>query len=69
VVAGDLLRIPLPRRRYQVVASIPFSTSSALLHRLLDPPGTALAGADLLLGWGLAARVAAAHPRDLATAW
>jgi 23S rRNA (adenine-N6)-dimethyltransferase len=69
VVHGDLLRVPLPRRRYLVVASIPFATGSALLHRLLDHPATPLAGADLLVEWGLAARLATPRPRDLATTW
>jgi len=69
VVHGDLLRIPLPRRRHLVVANIPFSTATALLHRLLDPPATALAGADLLLEWGMAVRLSAPRPGSLAGAW
>lgn len=69
VVHGDLRRVPLPRRPFQVVASIPFAVSAALLHRLLDDPRTALAGADLLVEWGLARRLTGSRPRDLNTAW
>jgi 23S rRNA (adenine-N6)-dimethyltransferase len=69
VVHGDVRRVPLPRRPYQVVASIPFAVSAALLRRLLDDPRRALAGADLLVEWGLARRLTGQRPRDLATAW
>jgi 23S rRNA (adenine-N6)-dimethyltransferase len=69
VVNGDLREVPLPRRPYLVVASIPFAVTAALLRRLLDDPRGALAGADLLVEWGLARRLASARPRDLATAW
>jgi 23S rRNA (adenine-N6)-dimethyltransferase len=69
VVQGDLRRVPLPRRPYRVVASVPFAITAALLRRLLDDPRGGLAGADLLVEWGLARRLAAPRPRDLATAW
>ncbi|HZD38568.1 MAG TPA: rRNA adenine N(6)-methyltransferase family protein [Actinomycetes bacterium] len=69
VVNGDLREVPLPRRPYLVVANIPFAVTAALLRRLLDDPRGALAGADLLVEWGLARRLASARPRDLATAW
>jgi 23S rRNA (adenine-N6)-dimethyltransferase len=69
VVHGDLLRIPLPRRRHLVVASIPFATSSALLHRLLDRPATAMAAADLVVAWGLAVQLSAPRQRGLDSAW
>jgi len=69
VVHGDARQVPLPRRPYRVVASIPFAITAALLRRLLDDPLSALAGADLLVEWGMARRLAAARPRDLATAW
>jgi 23S rRNA (adenine-N6)-dimethyltransferase len=69
VVQGDLRRVPLPRRPFRVVASIPFATTTALLGRLLDDPRTALERADLLVEWGVARRLASACPRDLATAW
>lgn len=57
VVAGDLRRVPLPRRPYYVVANVPFSTSSHLLRRLLGDPTSHLAGGELLVEWGFARRV------------
>jgi len=69
VVRGDLRQVPLPRRPYRVVASIPFAITAALLRKLLDDPRTALAGADLLVQWDMARRLATPRPRDLATAW
>jgi 23S rRNA (adenine-N6)-dimethyltransferase len=68
VVNADLREVPLPRRPYLVVASIPFAVTAALLRRLHDERG-ALARADLLVEWGLARRLATARPRDLPTAW
>ncbi|PRX92264.1 rRNA adenine N(6)-methyltransferase family protein [Allonocardiopsis opalescens] len=69
VVHDDLRTVPLPRRPFQVVASIPFAVSTALLRRLLGPPGTRLSGADLIVEWGLARRITRPVPRDLETAW
>lgn len=69
VVHGDLRRVPLPRRSYSVVASIPFATTATLLHRLLDDARGWPERADLLIEWGMARRLTAARPRDLATAW
>ncbi|MET9020787.1 rRNA adenine N-6-methyltransferase family protein [Actinopolymorpha sp. NPDC004070] len=71
VVAGDLVKVPLPRRPFQVVASIPYDLSTLLLRRLLpDANGDAssLAAADLVVEWGFAQRVSRALPRDLETA-
>jgi 23S rRNA (adenine-N6)-dimethyltransferase len=90
VVHGDVRSVPLPRRSYAVVASIPFAVSTVLLRRLLTPARASLAprggredgglarggrgdggirGADLIVEWGLAARVAADRPRDVEAAW
>jgi 23S rRNA (adenine-N6)-dimethyltransferase len=69
VIRADLRTVPLPRRPYRVVASIPFATTTLLLRRMLDDPRGALAGADLLVEWGAARWLTAAIPRDLATAW
>ena len=66
VVHGDLLRVPLPRRPYRVVANLPFATTSAALRRLLDPRG-GLARADLILQRG-AAVAWATEPRRRAPA-
>lgn len=69
VVHGDLRSVPLPRRRFQVVASVPFAVTTPLLRRLLDAPGTRMDAADLIVEWGLARRLTRARPRDLETAW
>ncbi len=71
VVTADLATVPLPRRPFQVVASIPYDLSTLMLRRLLpDANGRAssLAGADLVVEWGFAQRVSRALPRDLETA-
>jgi 23S rRNA (adenine-N6)-dimethyltransferase len=69
VVEADLRRVPLPRRRFLVVANIPFSLTTALLRRLLADPAVPLGGADLIIAWGAARWLAAARPRDAETAW
>jgi 23S rRNA (adenine-N6)-dimethyltransferase len=69
VVHADLRRVPLPRRDFAVVSSIPFGVSTPLLRRLLSPVGARLARADLVVEWGLARRLTAARPRDLEAAW
>jgi 23S rRNA (adenine-N6)-dimethyltransferase len=69
VIHGDLRTMPLPHRPYRVVASIPFAVTTRLLRRLLDDPRGPLLGADLLVEWGVARRLTAPVPRDLATAW
>jgi 23S rRNA (adenine-N6)-dimethyltransferase len=69
VVHADLRRVPLPRRDFAVVSSIPFAVSTPLLRRLLSPVGGRLARADLVVEWGLARRLTAARPRDLEAAW
>lgn len=69
VIHGDLRSVPLPHRRFQVVASVPFAVTTPLLRRLLDPPGTRMDAADLIVEWGLARRLTRARPRDLETAW
>jgi 23S rRNA (adenine-N6)-dimethyltransferase len=70
VVEADLRRVPLPHRSgFLVVASIPFSLTTATLRRLLGDPALPLAGADLILERGAARWLACAHPRDQETAW
>jgi 23S rRNA (adenine-N6)-dimethyltransferase len=54
VTAADLRSVPLPRRRFAVVANPPFGTTTALLTRLLDPQRSRLAEAHLVLQWGAA---------------
>jgi 23S rRNA (adenine-N6)-dimethyltransferase len=69
VVEADLRDVPLPRRPYQVVASIPFDLSTHLFRRLFDPQRTGVYAADLIVEWGFAKRMTAAVPRDLEVAW
>lgn len=69
VVAADVLRVPLPRGEFLVVASIPFGVTTQLLRRLLGDPGVPLAGAELIVGGGAARWLANPRPRDGETAW
>ena len=69
VVEADLRLVPLPRREFLVVASPPFSLTTALCRRLLGDPAVRLAGAELIVGWGAARWLASPRPRDAETAW
>jgi 23S rRNA (adenine-N6)-dimethyltransferase len=68
VIEADLRVIPLPRREFLVVANPPFSATTALLRRLLGDREVPLAGADLILAWGVARWLTSARPRDAETA-
>jgi 23S rRNA (adenine-N6)-dimethyltransferase len=69
VVEADLRQVRLPRRDFLVVASVPFSITTALLRRLTGDPAVPLAGAELLVAWGVARWLTAPVPRDAETAW
>jgi 23S rRNA (adenine-N6)-dimethyltransferase len=69
VVEADLRTVPLPRREFLVVASPPFSLTTALCRRLLGDPGVRLAGAELIIQLGAARRLVSHRPRDAETAW
>jgi 23S rRNA (adenine-N6)-dimethyltransferase len=69
VVEADLRHFPLPRREFLVVASPPFSLTTALCRRLLGDPAVPLAGGELVLQWGAARWLAQPRPRDEQTAW
>jgi len=69
VVEADLRTIPLPRRDFLIVASPPFSVTTALCRRLLGDPAVPLARAELIVEWGAARSLAAERPRDAETAW
>ena len=69
VVEADLRRVPLPHREFLVVASPPFSLTTALCRRLLGDPRSRLAGAELIVQWGAARWLASPRPRDAETAW
>jgi len=63
VVEADAALVPLPRRPFHVVANPPFSLTTLLCRRLLGDPAVRLAGADLILEWGAARRLAAPQAR------
>lgn len=69
VIEADARTVPLPHRAFFVVANVPYGITTALVRRVLSPEATALAGADLLVEWGLAKRLTAEQPRDVETAW
>jgi 23S rRNA (adenine-N6)-dimethyltransferase len=69
VVQADLREVPLPRRDFLVVASVPFSITTALLRRLAGDPSVPMAGAELITAWGVARWLTAPVPRDAETAW
>jgi 23S rRNA (adenine-N6)-dimethyltransferase len=69
VVEADLRTIALPRRDFLVVASPPFSLTTALCRRLLGDPAVPLARAELIVQWGAARWLTALRPRDAETAW
>jgi 23S rRNA (adenine-N6)-dimethyltransferase len=69
VVEADLRTVPLPRREFLVVASPPFSLTTALCRRLLGDPAVRLAGAELVIERGAARWLSGKRPRDRETAW
>jgi 23S rRNA (adenine-N6)-dimethyltransferase len=69
VVEADLRVVPLPRKAFQVVASIPYALSTTLFRRLLQPAQPAVEAADLVVEWGFAKRMTRQVPRDLEAAW
>jgi 23S rRNA (adenine-N6)-dimethyltransferase len=69
VIEGDAMKLPLPAEPFRVVANVPFGATTALLHHLLDDPGSPLVRADLLLQWEVA-RKRAGRPRTaVSAAW
>jgi len=69
VVEADLRDVKLPHREFLVVASPPFSLTTALCRRLLGDPRVRLAAAELIIQDGAARWLASARPRDAETAW
>lgn len=61
VLEDDLLRVPLPRVPFKVVANLPFEGGTAALRRLLDPR-VPLENADVIVDWGLASKRASVWP-------
>lgn len=69
VVTADMRLVPLPRRDFLVVASLPFAVTTAMARRLLSDPAVPLAGGELITAWGAARWLADPRPRDEETAW
>jgi 23S rRNA (adenine-N6)-dimethyltransferase len=73
VLHGDALETPLPENPYRVIANLPFSRTTAILHRLLDDPSGSLVRADVIVQWQVArarAKSDLAPPTDLlAVTW
>ncbi|MGH9014251.1 MAG: ribosomal RNA small subunit methyltransferase A [Acidimicrobiia bacterium] len=68
VLHGDALETPLPANPYRVIANLPFSRTTAILHRLLDDPSGSLVRADVIVQWQVArarAKSDFAPPTDL----
>jgi 23S rRNA (adenine-N6)-dimethyltransferase len=61
VVEDDILRVPLPREPFRVVANLPFCDGTAILRRLFDPR-VPLVSADVIVEWGLASKRTAVWP-------
>jgi 16S rRNA A1518/A1519 N6-dimethyltransferase RsmA/KsgA/DIM1 with predicted DNA glycosylase/AP lyase activity len=62
IVHGDVLRVPLPRVPFRVLANIPFNLTSAIMRRLLDDPAPALTRADLIVAADVAWKRARVSP-------
>lgn len=70
VVQVDATRWAWPARPFRVVSNLPFAGSGAILGHLLRDPTIALRGADVIVQWELAAKVAAVRPATLrSTYW
>src|SRR5262249_36161849 len=51
VVSADVVDAGLPAEPFSVVANLPFSRTTDILHLLLDDPGTPLERAVLVVQW------------------
>ena len=65
VVEGDATRVALPRAPFRVVANLPFSRTTELLHLLLDDVRTPLLQADLIVEWAVAHKHGVPWPSSL----
>ncbi|EIF00115.1 ribosomal RNA small subunit methyltransferase A [Saccharomonospora glauca] len=69
VIHGDLRTVALPRKDFLVVSNPPYSTSTALLRRLLGPRRPSLTRAALTVEWGFARRLVTATSASRELAW
>jgi 23S rRNA (adenine-N6)-dimethyltransferase len=65
VLCGDAVELPLPAAPFRVVANVPFNRTTAILHRLLDDPGTPLVRADLVVQEAVARKRTSPRPSTL----
>jgi 23S rRNA (adenine-N6)-dimethyltransferase len=65
ILVGDFFDVPLPCRRFRVFGSIPFGSTTRLLHHLLDLPTAGIARADLVVERGVAIKHAASRHGSL----
>lgn len=65
VIEGDAALLRLPREPFSVVANLPFSRTTDLLHLLLDSPGAPLRRADVVVEWDVALKRSRPWPSTL----
>jgi 23S rRNA (adenine-N6)-dimethyltransferase len=65
VIEGDAALLRLPREPFSVVANLPFSRTTDLLHLLLDRPGAPLRRADVVVEWDVALKRSRPWPSTL----
>ena len=61
VLEEDIVRMPLPREPFRVVANLPFDCTTSVLRRLFDPRSP-LASADVIVQWEVASKRSAIWP-------
>jgi 23S rRNA (adenine-N6)-dimethyltransferase len=69
VVHADARTFPLPREPFRVVASLPFSSTTAILRRLLDDPRVPMRRADVVVQWEVARKRATGGRQTLLSAY
>jgi 23S rRNA (adenine-N6)-dimethyltransferase len=70
VVEADFFALPLPRKRFRVVACLPFGQTTAILGRLLGDPHEHARRLDVIVSWEVARKRAAVPASTLrSTAW
>lgn len=62
---GDAALVELPSEPFSVVANVPFSRTTDILHRLLDNPRSSLRRADLIVEWDVAHKFGVPWPSSV----
>lgn len=68
VTEADVLSLALPAGPFRVVASLPFGSTTGILHHLLDDPRVPLVRADLVVQWEVARKRGVLPPSTLLSA-